>query len=60
MPPDSISRFLIASVRAIKSSKKHLHLVSCQKPVRNLLGAYILPKPLGTLEPLEPPELLRL
>ena len=34
MPPDSINRFLIAPVRAVRSSRRHSHLVSCQEPVR--------------------------
>ena len=48
MPPDSTGRFLTAPIRAVRSSRKHLHSASCQEPVR------ILPGPLGTLEPLRP------
>ena len=42
MPPDSTGRFLIAPVRAVRSSRRHLHLAFCQEPVRRppgLLGA---------------------
>ena len=48
MPPDITNRFLIAPVRAIRSSRRHLHLISCQEPVR------MSPGPLGTSEPLGP------
>jgi hypothetical protein len=60
MPFNSTNRFLIAPIRAVGSSKKHLHSVSYQFPVRNLLGAYISPKLLGILGPLGPLKLLRL
>ena len=43
MPPDSTDRFLIAPVRAVRSSRRHLHSVSCQEPVRRPPG------PLGPL-----------
>ena len=42
MPPDSTGRFLTAPVRAVRSSRRHSHLVSCQEPVRRPPG------PLGT------------
>ena len=58
MPSDSTSRFLTAPVRAIRSFRRHLHLVSCQEPVRSLLGACILPRLLGTLGPSGPLGLL--
>ena len=50
MPSDSTGRFLTALVRAIRSFRKHLHLASCQKPVR------ISPRPLGTSGPPRPLE----
>ena len=49
MPPGSTNRFLTVPVRAIRSSRRHLHLVSYQEPVRRLPG------PLGPLGPLGPP-----
>ena len=45
MPLDSTGRFLIASVRAVRSFKKHLHLAFYQEPVRRPL------RPLGLLGP---------
>ena len=63
MPPDSTDRFLIAPVRAVRSSRKHLHSISCQEPVRRLPrplgplgapGAPGLSGPLGLLRPLRP------
>ena len=54
MPLDSTDRFLTAPVRAVRSSRRHLHSVSYQEPVRRpprplrLLGA------LGTLGALRP------
>ena len=58
MPPSSTNRFLTAPVKATRSSRRHLHLVSCQEPIRSLLGAYMSPGPLGTLGLLEPLGLL--
>ena len=49
MPPNSTNRFLTAPVRTARISRRHLHLVSCQEPIRRSLG------PLG---PLGPPGLL--
>ena len=49
MPPDSTDRFLIAPVRAVRSSRRHSHLVSCQEPVRRP------PRPLGLLGALGAP-----
>ena len=40
MPPDITGRFLIAPVRAIRSFRRHLHLVSYQEPVRSLYVAW--------------------
>ena len=54
MPPDITGRFLIAPVRAIRSSRRHLHLVSCQEPVRRPLGLYGPHGPLGSPGPLRP------
>ena len=62
MPPDSTDRFLTAPVRAVRSSKKHLHLASCQRPARRLLKLPKPPRPprppglSKTLGPLGPPE----
>ena len=70
MPPGSTDRFLTAPVRAVRSSRRHLHSVSCQEPVRRppgplgppgALGAPGAPGPSGLLgllgpsEPSEPP-----
>ena len=41
MPFNSTDRFLTAPIRAIRSSRRHLHLVFCQEPVRRP------PRPLG-------------
>ena len=49
MPLSSTDRFLIAPVRAIRSSKRHLYLVFCQEPVKRP------PRPLRLLEVLEVP-----
>ena len=49
MPPDSTGRFLTASVRAIRSSRRHLHSASCQEFVRMSPGL------LGTSGPPGPP-----
>ena len=54
MPPNSPNRFLTAPVRAVRSSRRHLYLVSCQEPVRRLLGPYRLYRPLGSLGSLGP------
>ena len=66
MPPDSTDRFLTAPVRAVRSSRRHSHSVSCQEPVRRppgppgppgALGAPGAPGPLrpsGLLGPLKP------
>ena len=51
MPPDSPDRFLIAPVRAVKSSKRHLYLAFCQEPIRRLLGLPRPPRPPKTLGP---------
>ena len=42
---------LTAPVRAVRSSRRHSHLVSCQEPVRSLSGACMLPGPSGTSGP---------
>ena len=47
MPPDSTDRFLIAPVRAVRSSRRHLHSVSYQEPIR---------RPPGPPGPLEAPK----
>ena len=49
MPFNSTNRFLIAPVRAARSSRRHSHSVSCQEPAR------MSPGPSGTLGPLGPP-----
>ena len=63
MPPDSTDRFLTAPIRAVRSSRRHSHLVSCQEPVRRppgplgtlgALGALGLSGPSGPLRPLGP------
>ena len=62
MPPDSTDRFLIAPVRAVRSSRKHLYLVFYQEPVRRppgLLGPLKVPEALGLLGLSEPSEPLR-
>ena len=46
MPPGSTDRFLTAPVRAVRSSRRHSHSVSCQEPVRRPPG---LLGPLGAL-----------
>ena len=64
MPPDITGRFLIAPVRAIRSSRRHLHLVFCQEPVRRPLrlpgvpGAPGAPGPSGPSGPSRPLVLL--
>ena len=57
MPPSSTDRFLTVPVRAIRSSKKHLHLISCQEPVRRPPRLLRL---LRVLKALEAPRLLKL
>ena len=52
MPFGSINRFLTTPVRIIKSSKRHLYLVSYQKPVKRLFRPLRLLGPLRTLGPL--------
>ena len=47
MPPNSTNRFLIAPVRAVRSSRRYLYLVFCQEPVRRPPGL------LGLLRALE-------
>ena len=65
MPSSSTNRFLTAPVRAIRSSRRHSHSVSCQEPVRRpprppgLLGvprAPGAPGPSGPLGPSGPSE----
>ena len=51
MPPNSTGRFLTAPVRAVRSSRRHSHLASCQEAVKRP------PRPLrasGAPGPLEP------
>jgi hypothetical protein len=71
MPPGSTDRFLTAPIKAVRSFRKHLYLVSCQEPVRRpprllgplgALGALGAPGPLrllGLLKPLRPPVQLK-
>ena len=63
MPPDSTDRFLTAPVRAVRSSRRHSHSVSCQEPVRRppgppgppgAPGAPGAPGPSGLSGPSEP------
>ena len=54
MPPNSTDRFLTAPVRAVKSSRRHSHLASCQEPVRRPPGPPGLPGPLGPPGPSGP------
>ena len=63
MPPGSTDMFLTAPVRAVRSSRRHSHSVSCQEPVRRpprplgppgALGAPGAPGPSGLLEPSGP------
>ena len=49
MPPGSTDRFLIVPVRAVRSSRRHLHSVSCQEPVRRPPGLLGLLGALGAL-----------
>ena len=44
MPSGSTDRFLTAPIRAVRSSRRHSHSVSCQEPVRRPPGP---PGPLG-------------
>jgi hypothetical protein len=55
MPPNSTDRLLIAPVRAIRISRRHLHSVSYQEPVRSVPGLHGLLGPLGPLGPPGPP-----
>ena len=55
MPPDSTNRFLTAPIRAIRSSRRYLHLASCQEPIRRPFGLLKPPRPPG---PLRTPGLL--
>ena len=71
MPPSSTDKFLTAPIRAVRSSRRHSHSVSCQEPVRRpprllgplgALGAPRLSRPSGLLEllkPLKPPVQLK-
>ena len=58
MPLDSTDRFLTAPVRAVRSFRRHLHLASCQEPVRRPFGPPRPPGPPKILGPLGPPGLL--
>ena len=49
MPFDSTDRFLIAPVRAVRSSRRHSYSVSCQEPVRRPPGPLGLLGALGAL-----------
>ena len=66
MPPGSTDRFLTAPVRAVRSSRRHSHSVSCQEPVRRPPGPPGPPgapgpsgpsRPSGPSEPSRPSEL---
>ena len=65
IPPGSIDRFLTAPIRAVRSFRRHLHLVSCQEPVRRPpgplgpLGAPGAPGLSGPLGPSRPPVQLK-
>ena len=68
MPPGSTNRFLTAPVRAVRSSRRHSHSVSCQEPVRRppgppgppgAPGAPEAPGPSGPSGPSEPPAQLK-
>ena len=37
MPPSSTNRFLMAPIKAARNSRRHLHSISCQEPVRSLI-----------------------
>ena len=60
MPPSSTGRFLTAPIRAIRSSRRHSHLVFCQEPVRRPPGPLGLLGPLGAPGALGPSGLLGL
>ena len=60
MPPSSTDRFLTAPIRAVRSSRRHLYLVSYQEPVRRLPRPLGLLGALGALEALELLKLLKL
>ena len=55
MPSNSTGRFLTAPVRAVRSFKKHLYSIFCQKPIKRPPGPL---KPLGLLGPSGPSGLL--
>ena len=55
IPPNSTDRFLTAPIRTARISRRHLHSVSCQEPVRRSLGPLGPPGPLGPLGPSGPP-----
>ena len=64
MPPNSTNRFLTASVRAVRSFKRHSHSAFCQEPARRplrllrpprLLGPPKTPGPPGPPGPPRPP-----
>ena len=57
MPPNSTDRFLTVPIRAVKSFKKHLHLASCQEPIRR---PFRLPRPLRLSRTPGPPKPLKL
>ena len=65
MPPGSTDRFLTASIRAVRSSRRHSHSVSCQEPVRRPPrppgppGAPGAPGPSGPSGPSGPPVQLK-
>ena len=42
MPPNITDRFLIAPVRAVRSSRRHSHSVFCQEPIRSLYVAWTI------------------
>ena len=52
MPSGSTNRFLIAPVRAVRSSRRYLHSVFCQEPVRRPPGPL---GPPGALKALKAP-----
>ena len=54
MPSGSTDMFLTAPIRAVRSSRRHLHLVFCQEPVRRPPGLLGLLGALGALGALGP------
>ena len=54
MPFNSTSRFLTAPIKAIRSFKRHSHLVFYQEPVRMSPKLLKTSKTLGLLGPPEP------